>query len=147
MGLSKKSDTAPMVTSSLRVRATKQRVFTAQKTYDKILAKRQGLCVIQPDSRLNKRHSLICTNIVVEIQAQRPFFLFVKNFKTKPTRIKIGQVMVHVMPHPTRNTDIPLAALLGVTEYIATEMDPPPLYFALPFHPGNAIISRGIIVG
>ena len=63
-------------------------------------SKKTGLVVFQPYSPLHERHGLICTNGVVQVEPDRPFRLFIANFRKYPVWVQKGQVVAELLPHP-----------------------------------------------
>ena len=81
-------------------------------------SKRAGLVVFQPYSLLYKKHRLICTNGVVQVEPDRPFRLIVVNFRQYPVRVQKGQVVAGLLPHSRAviESKTTIGEVLGIQE-------------------------------
>lgn len=75
----------------------------------------EGDVVLQPEPRLYKRHSLVCTNVIVALRASRPFEILVAHLATGPRWVTKVQVLATAIRPTTQlgQTRVTLVALLG----------------------------------
>lgn len=100
------------------------KVPSHSQTRVSVTAKRRGLVVIRPHSRLYANQLKAFTNVVSTIEPNQPFRVLVANFGDVPKRTVRGQSFPTVIPHsafvvPTHVT---------TSNFVGMTLDPDPAY-------------------
>lgn len=84
-----------------------------------VTAKVHQFLIIQRHPRLYANHMFTCTNIVVEIDLNRPFRLLAANVTNVPKPVVRNQSITAVLPHPRFliPTHITTSEVLGNVQY------------------------------